>query len=732
MASSNSPIDDSDPLSRPLSWRLDGGIALVLVLGTFFTLFFTNDVGFPRDEGFYFRHAVNYQNWFYDVELGSSQDENPALSREGVSRAWRANAEHPPLMKVLFGASWRSLARKVRPVGSVKEEGSETIIVVRNIQRSEGFHPGAKIKLLKPQKGAGSGEIEDRVIGLAEVVEMGGGKALARVIEGSLNQKSYASLCTSKPETGGVPDVFSGCQAVPENAANGMSESKAFRLPTMILGALLIGAIYLFGVGFLSRWASLFSSLAFFFVPRHFFHAHMTAFDMPVTAFIFFTVVAFWFSLRSRRWAWICGVLWGVAILAKHNAFFLPVIFVFWWLTGARISLNEITKIPDRFRSVGLPLGVLGLMGIGWIAGGIYLAVSLLIVLAGLAWLGGQLRLPPMPLSFLTMLLVGLPMFFLLWPRMWFDTYANFRWYLEFHLEHEHYMQVYFGDVLAYPPFPWGFPFVMTLLTVPLVTLALACAGSASWLIPWVRSKWTDLRRREPLRSGPRPWGLGALLGIHALYPILLIAMPSTPVFGGTKHWLPAMPFVCLLAGVGFDRMVVALSHLCRVRGVRWRHAIAGGLVILCLAPSVSATLHIHPHGTAYYNSLAGGISGASDMGMQRQFWGYSTRQGLDYLNENVPYGKTVYFHKCTRTAWDLYRKEGLIREDIKHIADIFDLDRLEQRLKRTSHAVFHHQKDHDEYEVVIWRSYGTHMPVHQVVVDGVPMLSIYKNPRQK
>jgi len=315
---------------------------------------------------------------------------------------------------------------------------------------------------------------------------------------------------------------------------------------------------------------------------------------------------------------------------------------------------------------------------------------------------------------------------------MWFDTYANFRWYLEFHLEHEHYMQVYFGEVLAYPPFPWGFPAVMTLLTVPLVTLALALAGGASWLFPWMRTKWHRLRQGETLRSGPRPWGLGALLGIHAIYPILLIALPSTPVFGGTKHWLPAMPFICLIAGIGFDRMALSLSDICRIQQLRWRHAVSGVLVVICLAPSVSATMHIHPQGTAYYNTLAGGASGAAEAGMQRQFWGYSTRQGLDYLNEHVPYGKTVYFHKCTRTSWDMYRKEGLIREDIKHIADIFDLDRLEQRLKRTSHAVYHHQKDHDEYEVVIWRSYGTHLPVHQVIVDGVPMLSIYKNPRQK
>ena len=34
-------------------------------------------------------------------------------------------------------------------------------------------------------------------------------------------------------------------------------------------------------------------------------------------------------------------------------------------------------------------------------------------------------------------------------------------WYLGFHLTHEHYPILYFGDLLTHPPFPIAFPFVI-------------------------------------------------------------------------------------------------------------------------------------------------------------------------------------------------------------------------------------------------------------------------------
>ena len=101
--------------------------------------------------------------------------------------------------------------------------------------------------------------------------------------------------------------------------------------------------------------------------------------------------------------------------------------------------------------------------------------------------------------------------------------------------------------------------------------------------------------------------------------------------------------------------------------------------------------MKIHPEGTAYYNALIGGLPGAADASMQRQFWGGQTRQGLEFLNEHVPRGGKVYFHKSPRGCWDLYRKEGLLRSDIQHVADLHNFNKIEDDIRKTTHAVYHH-----------------------------------------
>ena len=220
--------------------------------------------------------------------------------------------------------------------------------------------------------------------------------------------------------------------------------------------------------------------------------------------------------------------------------------------------------------------------------------------------------------------------------------------------------------------------------------------------------------------------GIGLFFAVQILGPMILIALPGSPIFGGIKHWLPAMPFFCLVAGLGFEWVLKHVHTLVP----RARVLSTSTLLLLLLAPAIHATAHVHPHGTAYYNGLAGGEAGAAEWGMQRQFWGYATREGLEWLNEHVPPRGRVYFHKSHRGCWEMYRRDGLLRHDIRHLADIFDVDQLERRLKSTTHAIHHHQKDHDEYELAIWRAYGTTQPVFRFEHDGVPILSIYGNPR--
>ncbi|MFB6265350.1 MAG: hypothetical protein ABEL76_17255, partial [Bradymonadaceae bacterium] len=341
---------------------------------------------------------------------------------------------------------------------------------------------------------------------------------------------------------------------------------------------------------------------------------------------------------------------------------------------------------------------------------------------------GWRLRVPAVPTAFVWMAVLGPVIWYALTPWYWFDTWARVKWYLEFHLQHVNYFVQYFGENVQNPPLPISYPWVMTAVTVPAAILvAAAVGGGRAWREwdgrAWV-GRWSQAVRdlRLPRSLGARP-ATGWLLVLNLLFPIVLISLPSVPIFGGTKHWMTAMPFLAIFAGggVGCAAGTVAEAIDERVGSVPRPAglALAGGLCLTTvLGPSAYATAHIHPFETGYYNSLIGSVRGAADAGMLRQFWGYASRQGLPWLNEHAPKGAQVWTGNTTGYAWWFYQDAGWARGD----------------LRRGSRAgsdfgLFHHQKSFAADRVELWSEYGTYTPEHVVSVEGVPMLSIYARP---
>ncbi|MBM4372625.1 MAG: glycosyltransferase family 39 protein, partial [Deltaproteobacteria bacterium] len=476
------------PLHGPGAGLRDGllaagifAFALVLIMGT------TRDLGFNRDETFYHHYAKVYGSWLLDL----AETRDPAvrerlLSKAEVERVWSQNYEHPPLMKVLFGLSWRIFGEKKREVRFLDRR----VLRIQGLDRPHGFDEGDQVDILRPLTVGEEHDAADRVAGTATITRRTRGEAMATILEWRPEEDPLA-ICASPPDEGLVPRHMGGCMARTTGSLQILSESDAFRLPGALCGALLVALLYLFALGFTGRGGALVSALALLFVPRAFFHMHLTCFDIPITFFGFATLVAFWKAERGGglRWALVTAVLWGLALLVKLNAFFLPVTLGLYWLATLRGRLRKIRPLP--------------------------------------------FSVPAIPPAFFLMALVGPLMLYLLWPVLWYDPVRSFGRYLAFHLGHEHYYQSYFGQALGAPPFPVTFPFVMTLLTVPVPPLALFLTGAVRTALPW---------RVDPAAAvavSRRRW----FLAVNALFPIGLIALPSTPVFGGVKHWLLTMPF---------------------------------------------------------------------------------------------------------------------------------------------------------------------------------------------
>src|SRR5881628_3729844 len=99
----------------------------------------------------------------------------------------------------------------------------------------------------------------------------------------------------------------------------------------------------------------------------------------------------------------------------------------------------------------------------------------------------------------------------------------------------------------------------------------------------------------------------------------------TTPIFGAEKHWMPALPTLCIAAGVGgvwaartAARYLMAVRPLAEKTAQQIALALVAGTIVLAAA---TESVDAQPYALTWYNSLAGGAPGGADLGMNRQFW---------------------------------------------------------------------------------------------------------------
>jgi hypothetical protein len=170
-------------------------------------------------------------------------------------------------------------------------------------------------------------------------------------------------------------------------------------------------------------WAGLGAVASLFTMPRFFFHAHLAALDVPAAAMIVFTAYLFWRTRFDPRFrcSVLLGIVWGMAVATKVNAFFLMPLLLLWMLV--------FHPKPHLF------------------------------------------------LRLVVMALVGLGVLWMTWPWLYYDPLARGLDYLQFlTVSHWQIPQYYLGR--NYLPPPWHFPFVMVWAVVPLGTTILYICGA--------------------------------------------------------------------------------------------------------------------------------------------------------------------------------------------------------------------------------------------------------------
>jgi hypothetical protein len=500
----------------------------------------------------------------------------------------------------------------------------------------------------------------------------------------------------------------------------------AYRMPSAAMNGLLIALVFAFASGIWGYAAGVIAALLTLFLPRAFFHAGLAAFDAAMVTMWMATLMAYYRALSSRRWCVALGLVFGLALATKHNAVMLPAVMLAHYVCVSLWAQREALRRPGvKAKMLAAARGLWSTQP--WIA-------------PALAVLG--------PLVLIAV-----------WPWLWFDTLDHMREWMRFHLTHVHYNYEYLGENWNAAPYPWHVPIVTTLLTAPVVTLLAAAFGAGALARRLLRGALDQRLLRGALeRRGLR----GALerrllrdardqqdTGHHDRHaPGLLLVLSAgvamgpfllgkVPIFGAEKHWAPAMPAICMLAGIG----VVAAVELAALRLLgpgtrlealaqgRTKSIMAAAVVVigtLVIAAAAVETAAAHPYALSHYNTLAGGAPGGADLGMNRQFWGYAARGVLPYLNDQASTADQpttpVYTHDAA-PAWGAYRNAGLVS------TRLHDAGHETAGISRSKLAIVIHERHFNRHDYLIWEAYETVQPVYVLTFQGVPIVSVYARP---
>ena len=445
-----------------------------------------------------------------------------------------------------------------------------------------------------------------------------------------------------------------------------MSAPESARLVAAVFAALTALMIYLFGLIFFSRTTAVASPLLFFTMPHIFFHSHLACFDMPILFFWSSTFILYIICLKTKKTSVhaVTAVFFAFAMATKHNVLFIPIVLFVSWLFFYIFSYR---KEADK---------------------------------SGLA---GFFR--AIPKVFWFMAVISLPLYFLIWPRMWFNTADRLMTYAEFHGKHVNYLNYYFGTPLKNGPFPFSFPWAMTFFTTPTPQLVCFFAG----IFYFCRDLFKSGKTCEKEAS------LAMITG--SLFPIFLIAWPSIPIFGGIKHWFTGYP---LMLTAGVFMIEESAKKLIKTDNCR-KKLFVPVLFAAALVSLIQPDIKFAKRGAAFYNELIGGAQGAAEARMQRNFWGYDMIDLAGTLNSEAPKNAKLYimssYEGLNQNSFRFMQAAGIIRSDI----------RATNTLNEADFALFFYEKQNEFILNSIAYEFGTIRPLAVSSTDSVFYSALFR-----
>lgn len=194
--------------------------------------------------------------------------------------------------------------------------------------------------------------------------------------------------------------------------------------------------------------------------------------------------------------------------------------------------------------------------------------------------------------------------------------------------------------------------------------------------------------------------------------PVIRYSLPQVHAYGDWRQMMEVVAALSVLSGLGADFILRKSNHLVR--------KIVVSIIAISFLIVVSDIIRIHPNENAYFNRFVGGIRGAQKKNLIDYYLtgGNVYKQGALWLNANgEPNAKVAILNGLTFALSPLW-----LRPDIAISPYFFSaFDQKGEYIFLLPSSI---DKPFFAYQYV--RHFLT--PVHEIAVDGVPILEIYKN----
>ena len=298
----------------------------------------------------------------------------------------------------------------------------------------------------------------------------------------------------------------------------------------------------------------------------------------------------------------------------------------------------------------------------------------------------------------------ALLVFFLLNPPLWGGPFDGLRIFFELNTQRELNISIMFLGKLydLHHSLPWYNTLFWTVITVPVGLLGLFVVGL-----------------QETIRDAPKRQA-GLLILLNMATPLILRALPGTPVHDGVRLFVTAFPFLAMLAAIGAASLWTT-----------WKKRI---LIVTVYGACVFNMLWYAPQWLSFYNLAVGGLPGAVRIGMEpTYYWDALDQQTLDWINANTQPDECVVFSYGSHRTLTFYRCANRLQPEFLAVFEDILPDDFQKRngrwyvLQRRTGMLL----DHDQ-ELI-----ARHVPVYvKTIRNGgigpwnlraVPLLEIYE-----